>query len=355
MFNHIEQVCDWPAKVVQLRPECRREEQIPIGGAWPWPYTRTRRMLPFLEPFNAKGQVDQFAGLEQRETKPVAEVGDGRNSPKTMPQGVHTTPKELTFEDISALISNKIRDRIRQRIPKFIGTLGEQESDSVKNEEDMEPMMSPVLVEDTREHKPVWTVTRDRPNQVLLNRKIGGFKRRPGSKCSRRGKCFHHPVLKKIRRKLIRNEKGKLEARRILLASVSGQKQSPQSRDFENEKSGQYDESGDSRDQLGFNETSPTGMTWDILDKNLELDENKLTKDEKSAITLKEAFDRGINRIEEGEREERPDPGRLLAEMMVVGIKQEDNKSEDTDNYNQMKQKTRIYVDTDQIRKDAAW
>lgn len=352
MFNHIQQVCDWPAKVVQLRPECRREEQIPTGVAWPWPYTRTRRMLPFLEPYNARGQVDQFAGMEQRETKPVTDVRDGRHSPKTLPQGVKTPPKELSFEDISALISEKIRDRIRQRLPKFIGAQEEQESDAVKSEEDIKPKMSPVLVEDTREHKPVWTVTRDRPNQILKGRRVVG---KFGSKCSHRGKCFHHPVLKKIRRKLIRSEKGKLEARRILLASVSGKKHGPDFKDVKNEESELYLKSGDKMKQWGSNETSLTGKTWNIVNRNMELDENKLNEDEKSAVTLKEAFDRGIGRIQEGEREERPDPGRLLAEMMVVGMKQEDNKSKATENHSQIKQNNRIYVDTNQIRGDSTW
>ena len=39
MFNPVTLVCDWPARVVQLRPECRDAEQL---GLHKYPFHRAR-------------------------------------------------------------------------------------------------------------------------------------------------------------------------------------------------------------------------------------------------------------------------------------------------------------------------
>merc|ERR1711953_7172 len=47
MFNTKTQTCDWPHKVLQLRPECRKVEQIRFRSNHEFPFQRTMRMLSF--------------------------------------------------------------------------------------------------------------------------------------------------------------------------------------------------------------------------------------------------------------------------------------------------------------------
>jgi hypothetical protein len=81
-----------------------------------------------------------------------------------------------------------------------------------EEEEEIVPKLSPILVENMRDNKPVWTVTRERPRQILA---------RPMKSPGKMPR-----VLKKVRRKLIQEEMNKLEERRrVLLKKGKKQKQ----------------------------------------------------------------------------------------------------------------------------------
>jgi len=169
-------------------------------------------------------------------------------------------------------------------------------SSQQSQEEKEEPQPAPILVEDTREFKPVWTVTRERPRQILL--RYRNMKQTPcvEKNCPQR----RQRVLRKIKRKLITGEKQQLEQRRKELIQ---------------------------------------GTT---AAQNTIAGEEKITKDERKAITLKEAYDRAINKVDQSQNS-RPVPGNLLHEILNrdYGLKSnEDNEEYDTHNY----------VSSDQLR-----
>merc|ERR1712098_197147 len=103
MFNPVKQVCDWPSKVLQLRPECRQEaQQLDPSMTSPWQRERTQRMLRYLQP--------------------------RRQSYEAVPKD--DTEEELAGEpysllEVTEIISNKVREQISQRIPKELEHVGE--------------------------------------------------------------------------------------------------------------------------------------------------------------------------------------------------------------------------------------
>jgi len=170
-----------------------------------------------------------------------------------------------------------------------------QQSQEVKEE----PQPAPILVEDTREFKPVWTVTRERPRQILL--RYRNMKQTPcvEKNCPQR----RQRVLRKIKRKLITGEKQQLEQRRKELIQ---------------------------------------GTT---AAQNTIAGEEQVTKEERKAITLKEAYDRTINKVDQSQNS-RPVPGNLLHEILNRddGLK----SNEDNEEYD-----THSYVSSDQLRAQA--
>merc|ERR1719153_1023708 len=75
------------------------------------------------------------------------------------------------------------------------------------------PRPSPTVVEDTREYKPVWTVTRERPQQTPLKMRMKKKYQEvncDGRNCQKKT----HRVLRKIKRRLIEEEREALEERR---------------------------------------------------------------------------------------------------------------------------------------------
>jgi len=145
-----------------------------------------------------------------------------------------------------------------------------------------QPQLAPIIVEDTREFKPVWTVTRERPRQILLKYRNHQQTNCVGKNCPRR----RQRVLRKIKRKLIVGEKHQLEQRRKEL--------------IQGTKAAQKSQNGIAR-----------------LDGDVKED---LTREEKKAITLKEAYDRAISKVEHSKNNqklnERPVPGNLLHEIL---------------------------------------
>jgi len=77
------------------------------------------------------------------------------------------------------------------------------------------PRQPPILVEDTREYKPVWTVTRERPQQILLKMRMKKNKKYQEHNCvGRNCQKKTQRVLRKIKRRLIEEEREALEERR---------------------------------------------------------------------------------------------------------------------------------------------
>jgi len=69
MFNTKTQTCDWPYRVVQFRPECRKLEQFRFRSDRRFPFQRTLRMLSFYEgptvPFEQKNYQTDFNGNKE--------------------------------------------------------------------------------------------------------------------------------------------------------------------------------------------------------------------------------------------------------------------------------------------------
>ena len=163
------------------------------------------------------------------------------------------------------------------------------------------PQPAPMLVEDTREHKPVWTVTRQRPKQKTITakpRKINTHQGQvqPEAKVVKKvcwiGGGRSALTCKQVRRKLI-GEDGKnpqqhqqTGRRRIQSLRQTGSKPAEKRQksrmllhaDPQNEK--ELDE------QFSFELANR-------VEESKEMEE----EEERRAITLKEAFDRTINKL----------------------------------------------------------
>merc|ERR1719234_1197120 len=174
----------------------------------------------------------------------------------------------------------------------------EKMENMVEDEDVILPQPAPMLVEDTREHKPVWTVTRQRPQQKTITAKPAANPRKinthqgqvqPEAKVVKKvcwiGGGRSALTCKQVRRKLI-GEDGKKEQgrRRIQSFRQTGSKPAEKRQksrmllhaDPQNEK--ELDK------QFSFELANR-------VEENKEMEE-----EERRAITLKEAFDRTINK-----------------------------------------------------------
>merc|ERR1719347_2265614 len=180
MYNHIKQVCDWPNKVVQLRPECRDEAKLDYIMTSPWQRARTQRMLRFLGP----------------RTHTVQHIKTGHGNQED----------NFGVQSITEIITNKIKEQINQHVPN------EEEFYNVVNnfEEDDNGYGKNVatLPEETREYKELFSF----PATPSLN-KAATAKIRDEQKQERM-----LPKLKKSR-KFILNNRNQLIKRRMHLAS----------------------------------------------------------------------------------------------------------------------------------------
>merc|ERR1719350_687147 len=88
------------------------------------------------------------------------------------------------------------------------------EKKKMEEEEIILPQPAPMLVEDTREHKPVWTVTRQRPRQTTVKpRKTKTQQVQPEAKVVKKvcwiGGGRSALTCKQVRRKLVGEEDAK--------------------------------------------------------------------------------------------------------------------------------------------------
>merc|ERR1712192_318725 len=167
------------------------------------------------------------------------------------------------------------------------------------------PQPAPMLVEDTREHKPVWTVTRQRPKQKTITAKPAANPRKsnthqgqvqPEAKVVKKvcwiGGGRSALTCKQVRRKLIGEDGAKAGhqqqtgRRRIQSLRQTGSKPAEKRQksrmllhaDRQNEKA--------SDEQFSFELANR-------VEESKEMEE----EEERRAITLKEAFDRTINKL----------------------------------------------------------
>jgi len=168
-----------------------------------------------------------------------------------------------------------------------------------------QPKLAPILVEETREYKPVWTVTRERPRQILHKYRNGKTQNRHQADCADKN-CpkVRQRVLRKTKRKLIVGEKNQLKERRKLIQETESD-----------------------QERLG----------------NLHEEEESFDFNEKKAVTLKEAYDRAIRKVDQIGKNNHPAPGNMLREILNRDFGSQSNK--DYGEYSNQN-----YVNSDDLR-----
>merc|ERR1712223_389626 len=166
------------------------------------------------------------------------------------------------------------------------------EMKEMEEEEIILPQPAPMLVEDTREHKPVWTVTRQRPRQTTVKPRKTKTQVQPEAKVVKKvcwiGGGRSALTCKQVRRKLVGEEDGKAVKqqqgrRRIQLKQV---KEAGSKRAEMKEKSRMllHPEPQDAN-----NDSDPEEISLQLANRMME--EEELSSEDRKAITLKEAFD----------------------------------------------------------------
>merc|ERR1719266_3081881 len=212
------------------------------------------------------------------------------------------------------------------------------------------PQPAPMLVEDTREHKPVWTVTRQRPKQKTTAKprktKIqqgGGQAVQPEAKVVKKvcwiGGGRSALTCKQVRRKLVGEEKQQQGRKRIQLKQV---KEAGSKRAEMKEKSRMLLHP---EPQDGNNDSDPEEISLQLANRMME--EEELSSEDRKAITLKEAFDRTINKLG-SEVEEEEDPETMDAERLR-SMSQEYSDTL-TRLLDQLEDSERQYVDSSDLR-----
>merc|ERR1719270_1543492 len=186
----------------------------------------------------------------------------------------------------------------------------------MEEEEIILPQPAPMLVEDTREHKPVWTVTRQRPTQTIVKPRKKKTQVQPEAKVVKKvcwiGGGRSALTCKQVRRKLVGEEDAKAVKqqqgrRRIQLKQV---KPAGSKRAEMKEKSRMLLHP---EPQDGNNDSDPEEISLQLANRMME--EEDLSSEDRKAITLKEAFDRTINKLG-SEVEEEEDPETMDAERL---------------------------------------
>merc|ERR1719192_2254659 len=156
----------------------------------------------------------------------------------------------------------------------------------MEEEEIILPQPAPMLVEDTREHKPVWTVTRQRPRQTTVKPRKTKTQVQPEAKVVKKvcwiGGGRSALTCKQVRRKLVGEEDAKAVKqqqqgrRRIQLKQV---KEAGSKRAEMKEKSRMLLHA---EPQDGNNDSDPEEISLQLANRMMEEDEMK----EKSRMLL---------------------------------------------------------------------
>merc|ERR1712156_590303 len=206
------------------------------------------------------------------------------------------------------------------------------------------PQPAPMLVEDTREHKPVWTVTRQRPRQTTVKPRKTKTQVQPEAKVVKKvcwiGGGRSALTCKQVRKledaKAVKQQQGR---RRIQLKQV---KEAGSKRAEMKEKSRMLLHP---EPQDGKNDSDPEEISLQLANRMME--EEELSSEDRKAITLKEAFDRTINKL--GSKvEEEEDPETMDAERLR-SMSQEYSDTL-TRLLDQLEDSERQYVDSSDLR-----
>merc|ERR1719382_2223922 len=153
----------------------------------------------------------------------------------------------------------------------------------MEEEEIILPQPAPMLVEDTREHKPVWTVTRQRPKQRTLKPRKTKTQVQPEAKVVKKvcwiGGGRSALTCKQVRRKLVGEEKQQQGRRRIQLKQV---KEAGSKRAEMKEKNRMLLHPVP---QNGNNDSDPEEIS--LQPANRMMMEEELSSEDRKAITLK--------------------------------------------------------------------
>merc|ERR1712088_671656 len=214
----------------------------------------------------------------------------------------------------------------------------------MEGEEVILPQPAPMLVEDTREHKPVWTVTRQRPKQTTV-------KPAPARKTKIQGKQVQPKVVKKVcwigggrsaltckqvRRKLVGEEGSTQTGRRRIqtLRQKTGAK--PAEKKQKNRMLLHADPQNENELEKEF--------SFELANRVEEVEDSE----ERRAITLKEAFDRTINKLGKEVEEEEED----LENMDADRLRSMSEEYSDTLTrlLDQLEDTERQYIDSSDLR-----
>merc|ERR1712106_1240816 len=245
------------------------------------PYTKVQQNSPFVAPPQGPSFVYQHAYPGQAAPSPIP-VPVAAPAPASLqvqsvpaddPTHISTTP-DIAPADTVRLSTKNIPQKQNNG----------QASLSTFNQ----PKLAPILVEETREYKPVWTVTRERPRQILHKYRNGKTENTDQADCDDKD-CpkVRQRVLRKTKRKLIVGEKNQLKERRKLIQETESD-----------------------QERLG----------------NLHEDEESFDFDEKKAVTLKEAYDRAIRKVDQIGKNNQPAPGNMLREILNRDFGSQSNK-----------------------------
>merc|ERR1719242_2079349 len=127
----------------------------------------------------------------------------------------------------NSIIGQEQRKKVekeKENTEEKVMEMEEMKKKKMEEEEIILPQPAPMLVEDTREHKPVWTVTRQRPKQTTVKPRKTKTQVQPEAKVVKKvcwiGGGRSALTCKQVRRKLVGEEKQQQGRRRIQLKQV---------------------------------------------------------------------------------------------------------------------------------------
>jgi len=249
--------------------------------------------------------------------------------------GQQQRTKEGENEDIKEKMEKMDEEKMKMEMEK---------QKVMEGEEVILPQPAPMLVEDTREHKPVWTVTRQRPKQTTV-------KPAPARKTKIQGKQVQPKVVKKVcwigggrsaltckqvRRKLVGEEGSTQTGRRRIqsLRQKTGAK--PAEKKQKNRMLLHADPQNENELEKEF--------SFELANRVEEVEDSE----ERRAITLKEAFDRTINKLGKEVEEEEED----LENMDADRLRSMSEEYSDTLTrlLDQLEDTERQYIDSSDLR-----
>merc|ERR1711997_541859 len=193
LFNSLSQVCDWPSKVMQIRPECREETKLGLEHR-PFYRQRTLRMM------RNYGEGDRHSARRHRapqdsNTISVAEVREKMID--HVYEIVELNERENREENSRQDQENsKSADAVKPE--SSVNSLERRPVPIFKVEDKSILAHSPVFAEETREYKPTWT----RNSGCILGKCPKQRQRRLVKKGKRRLPIGERKILQERRRKL---------------------------------------------------------------------------------------------------------------------------------------------------------